>query len=326
MSINWFTWLARSKRANSGGAPTEKNLASDALDLRYPSSSQNDRDRASAVFSGAVVIYRALPAMLELVECIRDITRQALKVTDPCLAESLLESPDFRHRASCARQVVRENYDVASLYRAVLRVAGVDVSAAFYDHFKLRFQPSNDVSRTRYMRDLPVHRDTWGSNVHAQINWWAPIWPVTNDRTIGMFPALWDVPVLNTSADWSYPEFIRQLKADKNTAYPTLPYCVESLSPSDAVPVVIEPGDIMAFSGAHLHCSIPNQSGIVRISTETRTVSAHDLINSRSAKNVDCNAPASQFDWFHHIETGESLAHHLEATEHKVPNVAGSES
>ena len=264
--------------------------------------------------------------MLELVECIRDITRQALKVTDPCLAESLLESSDFRHRASSARQVVRENDDVASLYRAVLREAGVDVSAAFYDHFKLRFQPSNDVSRTRYMRDLPVHRDTWGSNVHAQINWWAPIWPVTNDRTIGMFPALWDVPVLNTSADWSYPEFIRQLKADKNTAYPMLPYCIDSLSPSDAVPVVIEPGDIMAFSGAHLHCSIPNQSGIVRISTETRTVSAHDLINSRSAKNVDCNAPASQFDWFHHIETGESLAHHLEATEHKVPNVAGSDS
>ena len=201
MSIYRFTLLARPKRANGGGAPTEKNLASDALDLRYPSSSQNDRDRASAVFSGAVVIYRALPAMLELVECIRDITRQALKVTDPCLAESLLESPDFRHRASSARKVVRENDDVASLYRAVLREAGVDVSAAFYDHFKLRFQPSNEVSRTRYMRDLPVHRDTWGSNVHAQINWWAPIWPVTTDRTIGMFPALWDVPVLNTSAD-----------------------------------------------------------------------------------------------------------------------------
>ena len=225
--------LARPKRANGGGAPTEKNLASDALDLRYPSSSQNDRDRASAVFSGAVVIYRALPAMLELVECIRDITRQALKVTDPCLAESLLESPDFRHRASSARKVVREN-DMASLYRAVLREAGVDVSAAFYDHFKLRFQPSNEVSRTRYMRDLPVHRDTWGSNVHAQINWWALIWPLRPTALLVCSRAV-DVPVLNTSADWSYPEFIRQLKADKNTAYPMLPYCLDSLSPSDAV-------------------------------------------------------------------------------------------
>lgn len=299
---------------------------SDGLDLRFPSSPQNDSDRASAVFSGAVVIYRALPAMFELVECIRDITREALKLGDPCSAESMLGSSDFRSRASTARQIVREDDDVARLYRAVLREAGVDLSAVFYDHFKLRFQPSRDVFRTRYMRDLPVHRDTWGSNVHAQINWWAPIWPVTTDRTIGMFPAFWNAPVLNTSADWSYPEFIRQMNADKNAAYPMLPHCVDSLSPSDAEPVVIEPGDIMAFSGAHLHCSIPNHSGIVRISTEIRTVSAHDLVNSRAAHNVDCNASASQFDWFRQIETGESLAHHLAASEHKFSNMADTGS
>ena len=299
---------------------------SDGLDLRYPSASQNDKERANAVFSGAILIYRALPAMCDLVECIRDITRATLKLSDPCSAESTLGSSDFRSRASAARQIVREDNDVARLYRVVLREAGVDVSAIFYDHFKLRFQPSHDDSRTRYMRDLPVHRDTWGSNIHAQINWWAPIWPVTADRTIGMFPAFWNEPVLNTSAQWSYREFVRQLNADKNTVYPMLPFCEGPLSPSDAVPVVIEPGDIMAFSGAHLHCSIPNHSGIVRISTEIRTVSAHDLVNSRAAHNVDCNASVSQFDWFRQIETGESLAHHLAASEHKFSNMADTGS
>ena len=294
------------------------------LNLRYPSSPQNDRDRASAIFSGAVVIYRSLPAMCELVECIREITRQALGLSDPCSAESELQSADFRHRARCARQVVRENSDVARLYKAVLREAGVDVSAIFYDHFKLRFQPSHDVSRTRYMRDLPAHRDTWGSNIHAQINWWAPIWPVTTDRTIGMFPALWNVPVPNTSAKWSYRALIQQLKADKNTAYPMLPHCVDPPSMSEVVPVVIEPGDIMAFSGAHLHCSIPNQSGVARISTETRTVSAHDLTYSRSATNVDCDALVSQLDWFRHIETGKSLANHVLGSESKLSEPAVS--
>ena len=66
----------------------------------------------------------------------------------------------------------------------------------------------------------------------------------------------------------------------------------------------------MAFSGAQLHCSIPNRSRVARISTETRTVSAHDLLYSRSAKNVDCDASVSQFHWFRHVETGESLAKH----------------
>ena len=290
----------------------------DGLDLRYPKSSQNDGDRASAIFSGAVLIYRALPAMHELVCCVREITRQELGLSDPCLAESKLESADFRRRASCARQIVRENDEVARLYKLVLLEVGVDVSAIFYDHFKLRLQPSNDTSRTRYMRDLPAHRDTWGSNIHAQINWWAPIWPVTPERTIGMFPALWNAPVPNTSAEWSYRAFMQQLKADKNTDSPMLPQCVRPPPPSEAVPIVIDPGDIMAFSGAHLHCSIPNQSGVARISTETRTVSAHDLRHLRSAKNVDCEASVSQFDWFRNMETGESLADHVLGRESKL--------
>ena len=73
----------------------------------------------------------------------------------------------------------------------------------------------------------------------------------------------------------------------------------------------------MAFSGAHLHCSIPNQSGVARISTETRTVSAHDLLHSRAAKNVDCNAFDSQFDWFRNIETGEPLTRYVLGRENK---------
>ena len=44
---------------------------SDRLDLRYRTSSENDEDRANAVFSGAVLIYRALPSMHELVDCDR---------------------------------------------------------------------------------------------------------------------------------------------------------------------------------------------------------------------------------------------------------------
>ena len=200
-------------------------LVPDRLDLRYRTSAENDNDRAGAIFAGAVLVYRSLPAMHELVDCLRDITQREIGLSDPCSAESVLESEEFRRRASSARQIVRAHDDVARLYKKVLLEAGVDVSAVFYDHFKLRFQPSDDASKTRYMRDLPAHRDTWGSNIHAQINWWAPVWPVAADRTIGIFPALWNVPVPNASAKWRYQELIQRLKDDKSTRYPMLPQC-----------------------------------------------------------------------------------------------------
>ena len=252
-----------------------------------------------------------MPAMHDLVECLREITLREIALSDPCSAESVLKSTEFRHRAGCAQRFVRESDDVARLFKKVLLEAGADVSALFYDHFKLRFQPSYKASKSRYMRDLPAHRDTWGSNIHEQINWWAPVWPVAHDRTIGIFPALWNTPVPNLSSEWSYRELIKHIKEDnKNCDYPMLPKCVTPPPLNEAVPVIIEPGDIMAFSGAHLHCSIPNRTGLARISTETRTVSAHDLTYSRSAKNVDCGASISYFDWFHHLETGDSLAHY----------------
>ena len=278
------------------------------LDLRYRTSSENDHDRAKAIFSGAILVYRSLPAMHELVQFLREITIREIASSNPCSAESFLGSKEFRHRASAARRFVRENDEVSRLYKKVLLEAGVDISALFFDHFKLRFQPSNKASQSRYMRDLPAHRDTWGSNVHSQINWWAPVWPVTADRTIGIFPALWNSPVQNSSAEWSYRELIKDLRGKKSKDYPMLPQCITPPAQNEAVPVIINPGDIMAFSGAHLHCSIPNRTGLVRISTETRTVSLHDLIYSRSAKNVDCGASISHFDWFHHIEIGDSLA------------------
>ena len=56
---------------------------SDGLDVRYPSSPENDGDRANAILSGAVLIYRALPAMHELVDCLREITRQEFGLSDP---------------------------------------------------------------------------------------------------------------------------------------------------------------------------------------------------------------------------------------------------
>lgn len=283
----------------------------ESLDLRYRTAAESDQDRANAIFSGAVLVYRSLPAMHDLVRCLREITLREIALSDPCSAESVLGPKEFRRRAARVRQTVREDVDVARRYKKVFLEVGVDLSALFYDHFKLRFQPSSEATRSRYMLDLPAHRDTWGSNIHSQINWWAPVWPVTVDRTIGIFPSQWKVPVPNSSAEWSYRELIERIQDDGRTEYPMLPQCIAPPLSTEAVPIVIQPGDVMAFSGAHLHCSMPNRSGLVRISTETRTVSAHDLYYSRAAKNIDCGASIAHFDWFRHIEVGDSLAEHV---------------
>ena len=54
-----------------------------SLDLRYRTAAESDQDRANAIFSGAVLVYRSLPAMHALVGCLREITLREIGLNDP---------------------------------------------------------------------------------------------------------------------------------------------------------------------------------------------------------------------------------------------------
>ena len=65
--------------------------------------------------------------------------------------------------------------------------------------------------------------------------------------------------------------------------------------------VAIEPGDLLCFSGAHLHAGVPNHTGVARFSIETRTVDADDVAAGRGAPNVDGAAPRVAREWFRRV-------------------------
>ena len=57
--------------------------------------------------------------------------------------------------------------------------------------------------------------------------------------------------------------------------------------------MVVEPGDLLCFSGAHLHASVPNTSAEARVSVELRTVNRDDLEEGRGAPDLDGRAPVT---------------------------------
>ena len=62
--------------------------------------------------------------------------------------------------------------------------------------------------------------------------------------------------------------------------------------------MVIEPGDFLCFSGAHLHARVPNTSDATRHSVELRTVYADDVTANRGAPNLAGRAPTVPLEWF----------------------------
>jgi hypothetical protein len=66
----------------------------------------------------------------------------------------------------------------------------------------------------------------------------------------------------------------------------------------------IEPGDLLCFSGAHVHVGVPDSAGVARFSVEVRTVNAGDVADDYGAPNVDGEAPRVAKDWFRLVDDG----------------------
>ena len=260
-----------------------------------------DRGR---VFRGGLLVFRGLPAMVELAARARAAAEAAFDPFPPPLAQDSFGPEDYLARAAALRRSFMHDGDARAAFRAVIESIGLDPAATFTDRLILRLQPSGDTHSGRRVRDLPPHRDTWGSNLVAQINLWGPVFPLDPGATLVIWPTLFDRAVPNTSADWDL-ERLREAPG----RYPLLPV-LRGPVPGDAaeVPVLIRPGDLLCFSGAHLHASRPNRTGRVRVSVDSRIVALADLRAGRGAVNVDGRAPHVGREWFHRVADGAGLA------------------
>jgi hypothetical protein len=123
--------------------------------------------------------------------------------------------------------------------------------------------------------------------------------------------------------DWGL-ELIRARQrgedAGKAAAIPVVPEPSAPVDTTAELRLVVEPGDLLCFSGAHLHASVPNTSGVTRFSLEARTVDVDDVASGRGGPNVDGQAPRVPLDWFHHIENDTPLSELLVREERRDDN------
>ncbi|NWA09514.1 hypothetical protein [Pseudomonas gingeri] len=256
----------------------------------------------------------ALPAMQELVDVARGLLEETLYPHDPTLVHRHL---DHARQAECFTRLQAQFHQhdgVRRCWRQVLDSLGLAASGIACDRLHLRFQPPSEPGRTaprdRATATIAFHRDTWGSNLYAQTNWWAPIYPISAERTFAIYPQLWQRTLANSSADFDLQQVLQRSHRDgRNTvdADQAIAHLLESIEGESAIPVVIDPGTLLAFSGAHAHAGVPNHTGLTRISFETRTLWIDDVLAGRGAPNVDGRAPWQSPGFFRRLSDGRRL-------------------
>ncbi|MGH3358227.1 MAG: hypothetical protein ACRDO7_05455 [Nocardioidaceae bacterium] len=252
----------------------------------------DDDQRGDLIYAGDLVIFTRVTGLDAFRERVDALVREGFGTSGPEFAQFELGADEYAERMRAVQRTVRADDESHRLLLAALRNTGVGVETAYWDWVHLRVLPSGPAFAKN---GTGWHRDTWASNLAAQTNWWTPIYPITAERTITFAPAQWSEPVPNTSRGWAPGG------ADIIPEPVGMPDVVEQR-------VVVQPDDLLCFSGAQLHGTVPNDTGRARFSVEVRTVSRTDVDLGRGAPAVDDTAPRTQYRWFRHVEDGTPLA------------------
>ncbi len=263
------------------------------------------RDALERVHDGAILIFKDVPEMHALIRLTEARLRAAFG-DDPPSAVCQLTPDAAAETMDGLQKAYRKDPEIQAAFTALLGALGCDPDDTHCDATHLRCLAPGTGHTARQTRPLGAHRDSWASNIYAQLNWWAPLYPIVPERGLMILQRYWARPIANSSAEWDFAKAKAARAADTGrgageAAYPMLPQPTEEVDTADALRLAPAPGDVLCFSGAQLHASVPNETDLARFSIETRTVSARDLREGRSAPNVDGAAKQTQWAWFRRL-------------------------
>jgi len=257
----------------------------------------SDLQRREAIFAGRYLVNASSPATLALVEHAQGMIAETFSGLDPENAQTGMDVPRFVSLVGPLKTRFTNDTRTKELLRDILVEYGADLRRTYFDVPRMRVVPHSGYLSAGVSYAYEAHRDTWYSSPHCQVNYWMPIFPVTPERAMSMFPEYWDRAVPNSSDHFDYDEWCRvgrqQAATQTKTDTRKHPLPLGPIDIRSDMRVCGMPGDMLMFSAAHLHSTAPNTSGRTRFSIDFRTLNLDDIEAGRAAPNVDCRAKGS---------------------------------
>ncbi len=284
--------------------------------IKFVSGDMEDGARRKLIFDGGFIVFKDVPSMKTLCDLADSMARDAFGGDfHPSEAHKYFEASEFVGIVEPLQRKFTNDETAKELFRSALDECGLDLSRTYWDWFPLRIQPGEKSHDSMSTTGLHAHRDSWYSNMHAQSNWWAPIYPLEAERAVAFHPIYFDRPIPNNSEGWNLQQFraaraevrARNGSSDEvRNAYPAIAP-TEPIDTSSELVFVIEPGDLLNFSLAHLHESVPNTTDRARFSTEIRTIHLDDVMAGIGAPNVDGRSTGDAFEDFFGMTDNQSI-------------------
>jgi hypothetical protein len=250
----------------------------------------SDDQRRYALYKGDIFIYSSVPETRELCALAQNLIDEAFYPLDARTVDQHLS------REECARILANlkprfiHHPICKELLPKIVVAVGAQLEQTYFDVPRMRTAYPTDYLTSGIAFAFHPHRDTWYSAPASQLNWWIPITDLSANNCLAFYPEYFNRRLENSSYCYNYYEWNRQnreqaaLHVATDTRVQPRP---EEEVVGDPLKILCPPGGVILFSGAHLHETVPNTSGVARYSIDFRTVNRSDLATRRGAPTVD---------------------------------------
>jgi hypothetical protein len=251
-----------------------------------------DDERRRRLYEGQLIVYSPRPSALAFCAFARGLLEDAFAPLDPCTAQHSMEVERYAEILGRVKPLFINGDESKRHVQMLLSDLGCDPEKTFFDLPRLRSSTSHGYLTTGIAYAWHPHRDTWYSAPPCQVNLWMPIYDIAPENAMAFHPRYFRQGVANSSAGYNYYEWNQTHRGSHVAGYTNgdprpLPKPTESVEMDPQIRVVAPVGGVLLFSGAQLHSSVPNTSGVTRFSIDFRTVHLDDAAARIGAANVD---------------------------------------
>ena len=187
-------------------------------------------------------------------------------------------APDLLYaRLTQARALLAKSERVACATRSLLAALGAGPWAPVaWDRARLRAVAPGAHRWPQAKAAYGAHRDTWYANPACQLNLWVPLHDVERLDCFGFYPDCFGRFIPNDSGCFNYDEFARQVgfQGSPKVSAPVFPTPDREALSSLGSPERFTLGraQVLMFSAAHLHQTLPHDLASTRFSLDLRVV------------------------------------------------------
>ena len=266
-------------------------------DINLKSDKEINEIFKDCITNGDIHIFRNVDHLSEIISYSKKIISKYFNGNlDPQKAQELIPVLDYVEIVSKIKKEFTNSLETSKIIQNLLKSLNLQKQDIYFDEPKIRVITYENYLTSGVGYTFKPHRDTWYSGPSSQLNFWFPIYDVDKDSTFVIYPDYWRKKVKNSSKIFDYENWKKNsryiakkfIKEDSRNH----PLPLENINNKNEVIADCKSGDLVVFSGSHLHATIPNTSKKTRFSIDFRILSKN-IQESKIGYNVDSESTGS---------------------------------